>query len=1359
MQPNQPIQTDSEVTAEASLNKSPNSAAAEFVSLSSNAKSQVKTPVASLRSKPFVKKLALTLAALTVLGLLGVSLYFIRSSSSSQQAKNVDNYPVSSLGLEKASTNLTVPSGATELTVNGDVSIAGILSLSDEAIADLGSTLTNKVTIQDTFPGTPQAGNANISGTFGAGSFVGSGSGLTGLNAANINSGTLASGRLSPEVSLLGQTIEASEIQPNIISSINGIVNDGGNIDIVAGTNISVSSAGNTITIASLTGSSGITEIVVGSGLTGGGTSSVVNIGIDSSVVTLQGNTFNGAGQLVQLNGLGQLPALNASLLTNLNASALISGTVSDARLSANVALKNATNIFTPSANSTGVMRIQNSIASVDVLRVDSANTRVGIGFDTSIAPGYTLDVNGDINLASGSAYRIGGVAICTSGGCAPSAGSSDYIQNSASIQTNANIAIQSASTTDDTVLIQGVVGQTADLLRAEDSGGNPIFSVNSSGATNINGILSIISGSTGALNVAKDGISPKTIRVDTVNNRVGIGLSVLIPSYTLDIAGDMNISAGSAYRIGGTPICTASGCMISGGASDFIHNSTATQVANFNIQSASASDVVAVIRGAAGQTADIFQIKDSSNTELVTASSIGELTISPSANSSTAFRIQDASSNTVLQVDTTNGRVNVGGSSLVANLGVAASGTDVGQIINNTGTGASLQIKKSNTDVFTVSDAGQVVIQPSTNTASALTVKNASGGNVLQVASGNSATDSTPSMTFNGSLTGSLANWTTLANSGTSRGNSGSVILNGYIYSTGGSTGSDSNVVQYASVYGDGTTGTWANTTALPLASSVAGAVTYNGRIYVAQYARSSIYYARPNNNGTISSWTTSSVSLPDSDIHPTGAMVVANGYLYIATGGGVSHNLIYGAKINADGSLGSFTTAATLPGSVTRNYAKMVAIDGYLVVMGGFDGSSVDQASVYTFAINPDGTLASGTTTTSLPAARHGGSAFVLNGYIYYAGGYNSSAMYYARLNSDGTISSWSTSSPNLSATVYSTPAVVSNGYVYFVFGIKGGSMTGSVITMTGPRMKLGGTLDLIGMSNSSLSTGAGDSGGSVYAANVTAAGQLSVSGNSNLAGGASVQNLLQVQGDASFKAASASSTSTFQVQDSSGAVLFNVDSANRAVSIGTASGTAALTVQSAANNNLFMVVDDTGPASVMTIADGGATTFRNQTNSTTAFQVQNTSSVSLFSVDTTNATILIGNSTTAVDIKFAGTGTTRNAITRYFTCTSAEQPNDIVAFNGANTVARTTTADSNRVAGVVVAKPGATTCTTAIAGVVAVWFSSNSSPVTVGDPITTSAILGAAQSTTTPSVGAMLGNSLSSKDGSNLVWVRLR
>lgn len=56
-----------------------------------------------------------------------------------------------------------------------------------------------------------------------------------------------------------------------------------------------------------------------------------------SGNVTLLGNSFNGSSQLVQLNVSGQLPALDGHLVTALNATALSSGTVNDARLSANV--------------------------------------------------------------------------------------------------------------------------------------------------------------------------------------------------------------------------------------------------------------------------------------------------------------------------------------------------------------------------------------------------------------------------------------------------------------------------------------------------------------------------------------------------------------------------------------------------------------------------------------------------------------------------------------------------------------------------------------------------------------------------------------------------------------------------------------------------------------------------------------------------------------------------------------------------------------------------------------------------------------------------------------------------------------
>jgi len=69
-------------------------------------------------------------------------------------------------------------------------------------------------------------------------------------------------------------------------------------------------------------------------------TTGTINDARLSNNITKQGNTFNGASQLVQLNGSTQLPAVSGALLTNLNASNISSGTLGDARLSANVTLQ-----------------------------------------------------------------------------------------------------------------------------------------------------------------------------------------------------------------------------------------------------------------------------------------------------------------------------------------------------------------------------------------------------------------------------------------------------------------------------------------------------------------------------------------------------------------------------------------------------------------------------------------------------------------------------------------------------------------------------------------------------------------------------------------------------------------------------------------------------------------------------------------------------------------------------------------------------------------------------------------------------------------------------------------------------------
>lgn len=137
-----------------------------------------------------------------------------------------------------------------------------------------------------------------------------SGALLTNLNASNIASGTIADARLSTQVTVQGNTFNGANqlVQLNGSTQIPAL--SGALLTNLNATNI----ASGTIADARL-----------------------------STNVTVQGNTFNGANQLVQMNASTQLPAVSGVNLTNLNASNIASGTIADARLSANVEIKTKT--------------------------------------------------------------------------------------------------------------------------------------------------------------------------------------------------------------------------------------------------------------------------------------------------------------------------------------------------------------------------------------------------------------------------------------------------------------------------------------------------------------------------------------------------------------------------------------------------------------------------------------------------------------------------------------------------------------------------------------------------------------------------------------------------------------------------------------------------------------------------------------------------------------------------------------------------------------------------------------------------------------------------------------------------------
>jgi hypothetical protein len=159
--------------------------------------------------------------------------------------------------------------------------------------------------------------------------FGGNGANLTNLDATTISTGTLADARLSANVALLDGT--------NTFSGMNQFTSQ-----------IIATNANNQITGTLIGDGSGLTNLSAASL-----TSTVADARLSTNVAFLNGtNTFSGtnqfAGRIIATNANNQVSGTftgNGGSLTNLNAANLTS-TVADARLSANVALLNSSNLF-----------------------------------------------------------------------------------------------------------------------------------------------------------------------------------------------------------------------------------------------------------------------------------------------------------------------------------------------------------------------------------------------------------------------------------------------------------------------------------------------------------------------------------------------------------------------------------------------------------------------------------------------------------------------------------------------------------------------------------------------------------------------------------------------------------------------------------------------------------------------------------------------------------------------------------------------------------------------------------------------------------------------------------------------------
>jgi hypothetical protein len=454
---------------------------------------------------------------------------------------------------------------------------------------------------------------------------------------------------------------------------------------------------------------------------------------------------------------------------------------------------------FQSNTNSSTAFQIQNTAGTSNVFVADTINNFVGIGTAT---PGYKLDVNGDINVSSGSVYRVNGVQI-----------------TSAALSNDSNLAkldgtqtFTGANTFSNAANSFTGVGTGLTALNATNLGSGNVDTARIVGAYgNITGVGALTTGSIasgfGTISTTNNITTTTTVQGATVNATTGYQANGTAGLATLSCTGGQLLQ--NATVAGG--IITAGSCGAAGGGSGVtsVGAFSATSIANGGSVSGTVltlgvadgtnpgmvSTVAQTFAGAKTFTSSVntstgnaYQINGAN---VLAAGALSFTAASAATVQSAASQALNITGNAASTISTSAGNLTIQGGSGTVSLGTSTALTNTGALTVTGGTTLTLSSTGTNAATFDSGTTGAVNIASSAS-AKTVTIGNSTGTTSISLLSGTNGIDignNAVNKTIDVGVTGTTAN-TTAVNIATSTGAAQTMNIGG-TFGTGASNAS----------------------------------------------------------------------------------------------------------------------------------------------------------------------------------------------------------------------------------------------------------------------------------------------------------------------------------------------------------------------------------------------------------------------------------------------------------------------------------------------------------------------------------------------------------------------------------------